>query len=139
MATLPNNDVTVCVKPQGRPCWVYEITAGGARIPGRPKKKALLHVITTRAYVVDASPLRGGHPGGQISIPVAVVEYEDGQLAKVELEAVQLLDTKAEMHEQAAAWVPGGLNCTTCRHTSQSYEERPCKDCDAFSNWEPKE
>ena len=41
-------------------------------------KKALFHCWGHKAYVVDASPMRGGHPGGQIAATVAIVEYEDG-------------------------------------------------------------
>lgn len=35
------------------------------------------------ANVVDASPLVGGHPGGQIKRTFALVEYEDGTVEEV--------------------------------------------------------
>lgn len=40
--------------------------------------KALFHGWTEKEYVVEASPLIGGAPAGQIKYLYGVVEYEDG-------------------------------------------------------------
>lgn len=102
MATLPH-EIKMTVKPEGRPCWLYGITRD--ELDTQKRTKAFLHLITTRSLVIDASPLKGGHPGGQISRPVAIVEDENGRLREVELRQVQLLDT-AEQLEESAAWEP---------------------------------
>lgn len=75
----------------GRPCWVARPRRNAPG--GLERKKAFLHLITTRAYVVEPSILKGGHPGGQVSKPVAVVEFENGELYTVDIEYVQLLDS----------------------------------------------
>ena len=36
------------------------------------------HTWEHRANVVDASPMIGGHPGGQISYILGIVEFSDG-------------------------------------------------------------
>lgn len=99
MEASHNNTVKVSVEPHGRPCWVTHRSAGSVT-----KHKAFLHLITTRAFVVEPSPLIDGHPGGQISRPFAVIENEFGCLVEVELESVQLLDTDEQLEENAAAW-----------------------------------
>lgn len=101
MATAPH-EIKMTVKPEGRPCWLYGITRD--ELDTQKRTKAFLHLITTRAAVIDASPLKGGHPGGQISRPVAIIEDEHGRLREVELWQVQLLDTAEPLEENAAAW-----------------------------------
>ena len=98
MATLPH-EIKMTVQPTGRPCWAICYSAGRVT-----KVKAFLHLITTKYIVIGASPLKGGHPGGQISKPVAIVETEDGNLCEVEIESVQLLDTAEQLEENAPAW-----------------------------------
>lgn len=96
---------TIFIKTQGRPCWLYEVYRGAEGVRDVEKRqRAFLHVITTRAVVIDASPLKGGHPGGQVSRPVAVVETENGSLREVELWQVQLLDTTEQLKENEAVW-----------------------------------
>ena len=42
--------------------------------------KALFHIWTEKSYPVEASPLMGGAPAGQINYLYGVVEYEDGSV-----------------------------------------------------------
>lgn len=100
MANL-NNEINIKVQATGRPCWVSHNSAEGLK-----KAKAFLHSIATRSYVVEPSPLKGGHPGGQVSRTFAIVENEHGYLVEVELERVQLLDTAEQLKENAEAWEP---------------------------------
>ena len=46
-------------------------------------KAAYFHGIFQYATVSEPSPMVGGHPGGQIAYPVAVVEMQDGTLTTV--------------------------------------------------------
>ena len=46
-------------------------------------KAAYFHGIFQYATVIESSPMVGGHPGGQIAYPVAVVEMQDGTLTTV--------------------------------------------------------
>lgn len=59
----------------------------------RKERRAFFHAFTTMAHPVEPSPLRGGAPGGQLSEPYAVVEYEDGQVEFVAPIRVRFLDT----------------------------------------------
>lgn len=135
MANL-NKEIIMKIAATGRPCWVYDYN--NDVIDHGKRSRALLHTVGMKSAVIDPSPLKGGHPGGQISRPVAIVEYENGNLGMVDIHQVQLLDTNEQLEENAAAWAKGGLNCTTCRHTSKSYREKPCEDCNACDKWEPK-
>ena len=47
----------------------------GCEVNGRP---GYFHCWEHWANVVDASPLRGGHPGGQVSQVYGIVEFTDG-------------------------------------------------------------
>lgn len=105
MATAPH-EIKMTVKPEGRPCWLYKEEGGVT--DAEKRQRAFLHLISTRSLVIDASPLKGGHPGGQISRPVAIVEDENGRLREVELWQVQLLDTAEQIEENGAAWMPKG-------------------------------
>ena len=53
-----------------RPCIV--------RVDKNKSIQATFHSFCEHAYVIEPSPLVGGAPGGQISVPLAIVEYEDG-------------------------------------------------------------
>ena len=55
-------------------------------------KSAAFHMFSERSYPVEPSPMMGGHPGGVIKYPVAVVEYENGQIAEVEANKVRFID-----------------------------------------------
>lgn len=47
----------------------------GCLVDGRP---GLFHCWEQWSNVVDESPLRGGHPAGQISQVFGIVEFQDG-------------------------------------------------------------
>lgn len=54
--------------------------------------KALFHCWNHRSELVDASPMIGGHPGGQVSGIFAIVEYEDGTVHEVEPAHIRFVD-----------------------------------------------
>ena len=54
--------------------------------------KALFHCWGYRSELVDASPMFGGHPGGQVSGTFAIVEYEDGTIHEVEPTRIRFVD-----------------------------------------------
>lgn len=45
-------------------------------------KPAYFHGWFQVAYPIDPSPLKGGHPGGQVLYPVALLELEDGRMVR---------------------------------------------------------
>ena len=69
-------------------------------LPTRPclveGKKYLFHQWENLAWVVNASPLRGGHPGGQRSTTMAIVEDEDGRVHEVYPSKVKFIDDKVK-------------------------------------------
>lgn len=54
--------------------------------------KALFHCWNFRSELCDASPMIGGHPGGQVSAIFAIVEYEDGTVHEVEPQNIRFAD-----------------------------------------------
>ena len=56
------------------------------------KIKALFHCWNYRSELYDASPMIGGHPGGQISGTFAIVEFEDGTIHEVEPTQIRFVD-----------------------------------------------
>lgn len=87
------------IQNQLRPCLVR---VGVSDEKGDLKKelvKALFHEWVNKSEVVGASPLRGGHPGGQLSMTFALVEYEDGNMDLVLPSRVKFLDTKYFMDQ----------------------------------------
>ena len=56
-----------------RPCIVYDLEG---------PRKCLFHCWSQESQLVNASPLRSGHPGGVVSETVAILEFEDGHLEK---------------------------------------------------------
>lgn len=46
-------------------------------------KKIKLHGIFQYANVIDPSIMLGGHSGGQVSYPIAVIEHENGDFEHV--------------------------------------------------------
>ena len=47
----------------------------GCLVDGRP---GLFHCWEQWSNVVDASPMVGGHPGGQVSYVMGIVEFDNG-------------------------------------------------------------
>lgn len=54
--------------------------------------KALFHCWNHRSELYDASPMIGGHPGGQVSGTFAIVEYEDGTVHEVLPTQIRFVD-----------------------------------------------
>ena len=54
--------------------------------------KALFHFWDYRSELYGASPMIGGHPGGQVSGTFAIVEYEDGTIHEVEPQYIRFVD-----------------------------------------------
>ncbi len=54
--------------------------------------KALFHCWNFRSELYSASPMVGGHPGGQVSDTFALVEYEDGTIHEVEPTQIRFVD-----------------------------------------------
>lgn len=54
--------------------------------------KALFHCWGFRSELCDASPMIGGHPGGQVSGTFAIVEYEDGTIHEVDPTQIRFVD-----------------------------------------------
>lgn len=72
------------------------------REDGKPKeRRAFFHLFSTSAFPIEPSPLKGGHPGGQVSKPVAIVEYEDGTVETVIASRVRFFDTDELMKQYA--------------------------------------
>lgn len=60
--------------------------------------KALFHCWSYRSELVGESPLRGGHPGGQISATFGLVEYEDGTMHEIEPQNIRFVDGKINQY-----------------------------------------
>ncbi len=54
------------------------------------KHNASLHGFFQRSTVIEPSPMVGGHPGGVVAYPVAVIELEDGKILEVSSAMVQI-------------------------------------------------
>lgn len=68
--TMIGSDPKLIIENSLRPCFV-------------DGKRALFHRWEDKAEVVGESPLRGGHPGGQIWATLGIVEFEDGTVQEV--------------------------------------------------------
>lgn len=64
-----------------RPCMVN----------GRP---SLFHRWIERRWVVEASPMVGGHPTGQCVMPLAIVEDQYGTIHEVRPSEIRFVDEK---------------------------------------------
>lgn len=63
---------------------------------GPGKKKCLFHGFWQNSDVYDPSLLKGGHNGGIVAGPVALVEIEDGHIILVNPIDIQFVDRKIE-------------------------------------------
>lgn len=63
-----------------------EVTIEGTTI------NATFHAWSEYADTIGESLMVGGHPGGQIKYPVAIIEYESGQCGTVPVHAVRFTD-----------------------------------------------
>ena len=57
-------------------------------------ERALFHRWHEFCDVVDASPMIGGHPGGQIKYTLGTVEYEDGTIEEVAPHKIKFCDDR---------------------------------------------
>ena len=99
MSTL---DGKITIESELRPCIVHvpekrEYFRENRERKYRIKKsaediKALFHCWGYRSELVDASPMIGGHPGGQVSGTFAIVEYEDGTIHEAEPTQIRFVD-----------------------------------------------
>ena len=55
-------------------------------------KKAIFHCWSQESQIVSPSILKGGHNGGTVSGVLAIVEYENGQVDKVQPERIRFAD-----------------------------------------------
>lgn len=100
------------------------------------EKRAFFHLFTTNARPLEPSPLRGGHPGGQYSEPLAIVEYEDGTVDLVSPLRVRFLDTEGQMAQYAWGEEAERVrSCLTCEYNMNGIN-RPCDECKGFDKWE---
>ena len=63
------------------------------------KRRGLCHGIFQDSYIVPPSIMVGGHSGGVVANPVAIVEVEDGQLIRVNPIEVKFVDTKFDEYD----------------------------------------
>lgn len=63
---------------------------------GSDKKKCLFHGFWQNSDIYPPSLLKGGHNGGVVAGPVALVETEDGDVIKVEPALITFIDRKIE-------------------------------------------
>lgn len=77
MAKIDTIDIDVRVRR--RPCYVNG-------------KKAFFHQWTTEHRVIEPSLLRGGHCGGQITMPAGIVEIETGEVMLVHPSSIRFVD-----------------------------------------------
>ena len=60
---------------------------------------AIFHRFSEMSQVIPPAIMIGGHPGGEIRYPIAVVEFEDGQVTEVMANDVLFTDTLEVMRE----------------------------------------
>ena len=73
------------------------VTCSEKNPKGRTRKvqrKALFHKWDEIKQVIDASPMIGGHPGGQIAYTLGIVEFMDGTVGQVSPGYIKFLDTE---------------------------------------------
>ena len=58
-------------------------------------EKALFHKWFEKSRIVDPSPMIGGHSGGIIKYPVAIIEYLDGDVIQCNPEDIKFTDSKS--------------------------------------------
>ena len=132
--------------PERRICMVIEegptsVVKRGNQVVKEIKKvterRAFFHLFAAEAMPLEPSPLRGGHPGGQYSKALAIVEYEDGTVDTVNPESIRFLDTKGLMEQYA--WEVPERDCLTCKYNEDGTNRDHCRKCEAYSEWEAVE
>ena len=59
--------------------------------------QAVFHMFYTEYWDVPPSPMIGGSPGGQMSMAMALVEYNDGTVGKVPACLIRFTDVKLKV------------------------------------------
>ena len=72
-------------------------------------KPGYFHCWEHWANVVDVSPLRGGHPGGQIGQVYGIVEFSDG-VKRVEPVKIKFTDEENARLDVIEKYLKGELN-----------------------------
>lgn len=91
--------------------------------------KALFHCWNHRSELYGASPMIGGHPGGQVSGTFAIVEYEDGTVHEVEPQNIRFVDNLMteyafpEENKRPAEQKDTGWHCPVCREGYLALDE----------------
>ena len=75
----------------------------GCEVNGRP---GYFHCWEHWANVVDASPLRGGHPGGQVGQVYGIVEFSDG-VKRVDPVKIQFTDEENALLDELEKYIKG--------------------------------
>ena len=124
-------EAIIHTKNELRPCMVTTYSGIGMQTK-REEKKAFFHKFITRAQPIAPSVVRGGHNGGQVIAPYALIELENGTVHEVETRDIRFLDTKERMAQYA--WgdkekQEAGL-CETCKHYRTSLAKAPCCSCE---------
>jgi len=63
--------------------------------------KALFHRWSDTSSIIPPSPMVGGHGGGEVRRTLAIVEFEDGNVAEISPEYIRFLDRNKEKAEFA--------------------------------------
>lgn len=71
----------IIIRADLRPVWLVET-----------KEKALFHCWGNRSDIIPPSPMVGGHSGGVISRPVAVIELKNGEVREVPPACIRFAD-----------------------------------------------
>lgn len=59
---------------------IYMVDTRRPCIKRKTKEKCFFHLWSHESRLVDASPMIGGHPGGNISETLGILEFEDGHI-----------------------------------------------------------
>lgn len=84
----------VSKKNRYRKCLVTCTEKGQKGRPRKVQRKALFHKWDEIKQLIDASPMIGGHPGGQISYTMGIVEFMDRTMGEVYPGYIKFLDTE---------------------------------------------
>ena len=95
-------------------------------VKGRP---GLFHCWEHRSDVVDASPMIGGHPGGQISYVLGIVEFSDG-VKRVDPTQIKFTDEDNAWLNDMEKHMKADRTCDKCKwqHTENCPKSSLCYD-----------
>jgi hypothetical protein len=73
-------------------------------------RKALFHRWSDKGSIIPPSPMIGGHNGGTFTVPIAIIEYDDGAVVECFPSEVKFVDSKIKEF----AFCRGMLLCGGC-------------------------